>query len=107
MTDHSDLIARLRAHVRDRGGMSRDAETGEIVLPNGAWAMMLAAADALSSQSLSLSEAAEALEQCEAYFDNRADADCQGDPAEFVPNREMVLLTVVRDALTKIGGRHG
>jgi len=57
MTDHSDLIERLRSHVRDRGGMSRDAETGEIVLPNGAWAMMLAAADALSSQSLSLSEA--------------------------------------------------
>lgn len=61
MTDHYDLIARLRAHVRDRGGMSRDAETGEIVLPNGAWAMMLAAASALSSQSLSLSEARAAL----------------------------------------------
>lgn len=63
MTDHSDLIERLRSHVRDRGGMSRDAETGEIVLPNGAWAMMLAAADALSSQSLSLSEAREEIER--------------------------------------------
>jgi len=41
-----------------------------------------------------------ALEECEEYFDNRADADCEGDPAEFVPNREMVLLTAVREALT-------
>lgn len=55
MTDHSDLIERLRRTP------DRDAETGEIVLPNGAWAMMLAAASALSSQSLSLSEARAAL----------------------------------------------
>lgn len=27
------LVERLRAHVRDRGGLSHDAETGEVVLP--------------------------------------------------------------------------
>lgn len=38
-----------------------------------------------------------ALEQCEEYFDNRADAD--GDSEGFHPNKEMNLLTEVREAL--------
>lgn len=50
----STLVDRLRNHVRDRGGMSRDAETGEIVLPNGAWAMMLAAADEIEQLKAAL-----------------------------------------------------
>jgi hypothetical protein len=36
---------RLRAHVNSRNGPARDAATGNIVLPNGAWVMMLEAAD--------------------------------------------------------------
>lgn len=40
--------------------------------------------------------AVEALEQCEEYFDNRADADCDQDG--FIPNKEMRLLSVVRAA---------
>lgn len=50
------LVGRLRDHVRDRGGMSRDAETGEIVLPNGAWSMMLAAADLIEQQARELAD---------------------------------------------------
>ncbi|TCR64664.1 hypothetical protein [Bosea sp. BK604] len=46
----------------------------------------------------------EALAECEEYFDNRADADCEGDPAEFVPNKEMRLLNIVRAARIKAGG---
>lgn len=41
----------------------------------------------------------EALDECEDYFDNRADADCDQDG--FIPNKEMQLLTTVRAALTK------
>ena len=43
----------------------------------------------------------EALQECEEYFDNRADADCDQDG--YVPNKEMRLLQVVRDALRKAG----
>jgi hypothetical protein len=46
------LSERMRKHVQDRGGLSRDAETGEIVLPNGAWAMMLEAATALPASKV-------------------------------------------------------
>jgi hypothetical protein len=43
----------------------------------------------------------EALTECEEYFDNRADADCDQDG--FIPNKEMELLHVVRTALKKAG----
>lgn len=43
----------------------------------------------------------EALDECEAYFDNRADADCDQDG--YIPNEEMKLLTLVRNALRKAG----
>lgn len=39
--------------------------------------------------------------ECEEYFDNRADADCDQDG--FIPNEEMKLLQVVREALKKAG----
>jgi hypothetical protein len=42
-----------------------------------------------------------ALYECEAYFDNRADADCDQDG--FIPNEEMKLLSEVREALRKAG----
>lgn len=42
----SNIVERLRAHVSMRGGLAKDEE-GNIVLPNGAWAMMLEAADKL------------------------------------------------------------
>lgn len=41
----------------------------------------------------------EALNQCREYFDGRADADCEGDPLEFVPNREMRILAEIDAAL--------
>lgn len=44
----------------------------------------------------------EALDECEDYFDNRADADCDQDG--FIPNKEMQLLSTVRAALTKQEG---
>ncbi|MGC4393749.1 hypothetical protein [Agrobacterium sp. M50-1] len=37
------------------------------------------------------------LVDCEDYFDGRADADC--DQEGFIPNDEMRLLTIVREAL--------
>ena len=43
----------------------------------------------------------DALSECEEYFDNRADADCDQDG--FIPNEEMNLLTLVRDAIRKAG----
>lgn len=43
----------------------------------------------------------DALRECGDYFDNRADADCDQDG--YIPNKEMQLLTVVRDALRKAG----
>lgn len=43
MTD--DIVDRLRVHVQARGGPSRDAKTGKVNAPNGAWVMMLEAAD--------------------------------------------------------------
>jgi hypothetical protein len=44
-------------------------------------------------------EMALVLERCAEYFDNRADADMQGDPPRYVPNEEMRLLVAVREAL--------
>lgn len=43
----------------------------------------------------------DALDECEDYFDNRADADCDQDG--YIPNEEMKLLTLVRGALGKAG----
>lgn len=40
----TDIVERMRAHITNRGGMSRDAD-GNPVAPNGAWAMMLEAAN--------------------------------------------------------------
>lgn len=45
----------------------------------------------------------EALFECEEYFDNKADADCDQDG--FIPNKEMRLLDVVRAAIAKAEGR--
>jgi hypothetical protein len=39
------------------------------------------------------------LHECEAYFDNRADADCDQDG--FIPNEEMKLMSEVREAIAK------
>ncbi|MDX0009187.1 hypothetical protein GOB40_21145 [Sinorhizobium meliloti] len=47
----------------------------------------------------------EALQECEAYFDQRADAEYFTDSAAPVPNEEMKLLTLVREALRKAGSR--
>ena len=49
-----------------------------------------------------LAAAVEALIECEDYFDNRADADCDQDG--FIPNKEMVLLASVRGVLAKLKG---
>jgi hypothetical protein len=39
---------------------------------------------------------------CSEYFADRADADCEGDPLEFVPNAEMRLQTQVDDVLARL-----
>lgn len=44
------------------------------------------------------SDLIEVLHECEAYFDNRADADCDQDG--FIPNKEMTLLSAVREAIS-------
>ena len=43
----------------------------------------------------------DALRECEEYFDSRADAEYFTDSAAPVPNEEMKLLTLVRDALLR------
>ena len=48
---------------------------------------------------------AKALDECEDYFDNRADADCDQDG--FIQNEEMKLLQVVREALASYRNRKG
>jgi len=50
-----------------------------------------------------LARIVEVLYECEEYFDNRADADCVGDPPHFVGNKEMQLLGEVREALKAAG----
>lgn len=44
----------------------------------------------------------EVLEDCESYFDNKADADFDQDG--FNPNREMVLLLAVKSAIARATG---
>jgi hypothetical protein len=45
----------------------------------------------------------EALEQALAYFDSHSDADCNGDPPEFRPNKEMRLaMLMAQDALNAL-----
>ena len=61
-----------------------------------AYARRIARVPTLEAEVLRLREA---LEECEEYFDNRADADCDQDG--FIPNDEMKRLTTVRTALGK------
>lgn len=45
------------------------------------------------------------LEELEEYFSEREDADCEGDPPRYVPNREMRLhqsVREIRSALKKL-----
>lgn len=57
-------------------------------------ARLIAAAPDLLEYARKLKEA---LEECEAYFDNRADADADQDG--YIPNEEMTLLTTVTRVL--------
>ncbi len=47
-----------------------------------------------------INELLETLFECEDYFDNRADADCDQDG--FIPNKEMLILSAVREAIDKV-----
>ena len=49
-----------------------------------------------------IAEMTDALEECGEYFDNRADADFNTEDG-FIPNEEMRLLSVVKEALAKAG----
>ena len=60
------------------------------------------AADELRRALKLIEDMREALIECEDYFDGKADADCEGDPLEFVPNREMRLLNTVQAVLPKL-----
>ena len=42
-----------------------------------------------------------ALQECAEYFEDRADADCDQDG--FIPNKEMGMLQLVKEALKKAG----
>lgn len=46
----------------------------------------------------------EALQAAREYFDNRADADCDQDG--YIPNKEMILLSLINEALSKADGRN-
>lgn len=54
---------------------------------------------ALAAKDAELSRLRAVLGECEDYFANRADADCEQDG--FIPNEEMVLLSAVRGALNE------
>jgi len=71
------------AEERDRIERNRDMWKGQVERQAEQIAMMRAA-----------------LDECEDYFDNRADADCDQDG--FIPNEEMKLLHVVRTALERL-----
>lgn len=45
----------------------------------------------------------EILDAVEEYLDDRADADCTGDPLEYRPNEAMRLLAELRDARREEG----
>lgn len=48
-----------------------------------------------------------ALQECEEYFDQRADIADYSDETGHTPNEEMKLLTEIREALNDIGGGDG
>jgi hypothetical protein len=50
LRDASVLAERLRHHVISRNGPAKD-DDGEVILPNGAWRMMLDAADMIDGLS--------------------------------------------------------
>lgn len=52
-------------------------------------------------QSATITQMREAMVEAEDYFDQRSDADCDQDG--YIPNEEMKLLQVVREALRKAG----
>jgi len=49
-----------------------------------------------------LAEIDQVLTECQEYFADRADADCVGDPLEFVPNAEMRLQSRCEEALALV-----
>ena len=55
---------------------------------------------ALAASQARVAALREVLVECEEFFDNRADADAQGDPARYVGNAEMTMLGIVRAALS-------
>ncbi len=75
------------------GGYQQNFDTERVYRENLANARLIAAVPDLL----------EALFECEEYFDSRADADCDQDG--FVPNKEMRLLSVVREAIRKAEGQ--
>lgn len=91
MTDREAALARLREHTThyDDCGCLRAAHAERVDA-------MLAKIDKLERR---VEELEAALRDCEEWFDQRADADAQGDPMQYVGNTEMTMLGVVRTAL--------
>jgi hypothetical protein len=79
----------------DEQGRQRALELESCDLEGVAWHCA-----ALEAQNRDLLEA---LKECEEYFDQRADADHNGE--RYVGNAEMKMLTTVRDAIDHAGGR--
>lgn len=46
-----------------------------------------------------LEETIDTLTECWEYFDDKADCDFGGDPGEYIPNKEMNLLSSVQEAI--------
>jgi hypothetical protein len=61
--------------------------------------VLVQAADALDTKDDMIAKLREALDDCEDYLYNRADAEWFPDSPRPVPNAEMTLLCVVREAL--------
>jgi hypothetical protein len=51
----------------------------------------------LAAKDAEIAKLREALAECEDYFENRSDADC--DETGFIPNEEMKMMTMVQAAL--------
>lgn len=87
LTDAADKLISL-LDVNHPGALTSDVRVALISLVSANEQAKLASTEVLA-----------VLHECEDYFDNRADADCDQDG--LIPNEEMKILSEVRDAIAK------
>jgi hypothetical protein len=83
--DHGEYSEEICETLYDTGNDEKDAADSE------KWATKIA--NSLNANIHLL----EALKECQSYFDNIADADHNGE--NFVPNKEMQLLTMIKGTI--------